>query len=199
MKTFKQVLSAFMLLCICLVFTACPNKDDDPTASLQGWYVDLNNVAKSSDFNDINTAINSREVLSTYGYGSSKTQYIASRDLFINSNGMYHDTEAYFGRLRYKIKTSIVVIQVVDKNTIKRYVAYMYQYNKGKGDVVYKLNTGAVLGTMAYYGDAQVYTYAVNENKMIVSNGDIYTITSNGLIKDGSSSTLSKYDPNSTH
>ena len=43
------------------------------------------------------------------------------------------------------------------------------------------------------------YTYTLIGNKIVVSNGDIYTIADGGIIKDGSSAILKKYDPIKLH
>ena len=160
-----------------------------------GWYTDLSKVAKQSDFNVINEAIDSKEVLSSYRTG----KYIASYDLFIGSDGQYNDSAASFGRLRFTIPTVINTIRIVDSNTLIFYVGYLYVDGRGYGDAVYKLYAGRIFGNMAYYGSPSYYTYAKADNKILVSNGDIYTIVDGGLIKDGGSSRLSKYDPTQRH
>lgn len=162
---------------------------------MTGWYTDLSKVAKQSDFNVINEAIDSKEVLSSYRTG----KYIASYDLFIGSDGQYNDSAASFGRLRFTIPTVINTIRIVDSNTLIFYVGYLYVDGRGYGDAVYKLYAGRIFGNMAYYGSPSYYTYAKADNKILVSNGDIYTIVDGGLIKDGGSSRLSKYDPTQRH
>ena len=52
---------------------------------------------------------------------------------------------------------------------------------------------------MTYYGTPSYYTYTRVDNKIIVSNGDIYTVANGGLIKDGGSSKWSKYDPSKVY
>ena len=64
-------------------------------------------------------------------------------------------------------------------------------------DVLYKFYAGPIFGKMVYRSENPTYyTYTRVENKIIVSNGDIYTIMEDGsLIEDGSSYKWSKYDP----
>jgi hypothetical protein len=78
---------------------------------------------------------------------------------------------------------------------------FLHQEGWGNGDVVYRFYAGPIFGNMEYVGyDWSYYTYAyIADNKIAVSNGDIYTIVDGGLIKDGSSSILSKYDPTKLH
>lgn len=189
------VLSLSLLLCS-FVLASCGDDGTEGTKGLKGWYIDLNNVAKASDFDKLNEAIRNNEVLSSYSYGGQRHDYVASRDLFI-VDGRYNDTNAYFGRLRYSIDMVVNAIHVVDDSTMAMYNAWLYEDGAGSGEEVYKLYAGSIFGNMTYYCSSPVYyTYVKADNKLIVSNGDIYTVTSGGgLIADGSSALMSKYDP----
>lgn len=189
-------LMPIMMAAIAIIgLSSCEKLSEGGQGSLTGWYTDLSQVAKQSDFNAINEAIDNEEVLSSYRTG----KYIASYDLFIGSDGQYNDSAASFGRLRFTIPTVINTIRIVDSNTLIFYVGYLYVDGRGYGDAVYKLYAGRIFGNMAYYGSPTYYTYAKADNKILVSNGDIYTIVDGGLIKDGGSSRLSKYDPTQRH
>jgi len=188
-----------MVAMVSLSISSCGNDDDDgggTGSGLKGWYTNLNDVAKQSDFNKLNEAINNGEVLSSYRYGGQTHTYVASRDLFIDSDGMYNDSDAYFGRLRFSIQTLINAIRIVDDHTLVFYVAWLYEDGASSDDVIYKLYAGSIFGNMTYYGSGSYYTYVKVENKIVVSNGDIYTVIDGGLILDGSSEKWSKYDPN---
>lgn len=195
MTTNRSLLS-FMSIIIAATavigLSSCEKLSEGGQGGLTGWYTDLSQVAKQSDFNAINEAIDNEEVLSSYRTG----KYIASYDLFIDSDGEFRDSNAYFGRLRFAIPIVINSIRIVDSNTLLFYVGFLYVDGRGDGDSIYKLNAGRIFGNMAYYGSPTYYTYAKADNKIIVSNGDIFTIVDGGLIKDGSSSRWSKYDPN---
>ena len=199
----KQHLS-FLLTCaycmlLCVSLTACPDdKDDDGNvpSGLKGWYTDLSYVAKESDFDELNEAINNHEKLSSYYYGGEQHTYYATRDFFFPyGDGMYSDSNGHYGRLRFSIHTLINAIQIVDDQTLLFYCAILYEDGAINEDAVYKFYAGPIFGNMAYYGEGYYYTYAKVDNKLIVSNGDIYTIVSGGLVKDGSSGVWSKYDP----
>jgi len=199
-KLFFLLLMAFSLSFVCV---ACSDDEEDEqieeideNSGIKGWYTNLNDLGKQSDFDEINKAIRNREVLSSYRYGGETHEYVASRDLFINSNGRFNDSDAYYGRLRFSAPTLINVIRILDEQTLVFYVGGLYEdgaYNDG--EALYTFYAGNIFGNMTYYGTPTYYTYAKVENKLVVTNGDIYTITSSGLIKEGSSDLLSKYDP----
>ncbi len=184
-----------MAMCV-LTTTSCRDeKEEKESSGLKGWYTDLSYVARQSDFDKINSAINSHEVLSSYHYGGSDHTYVASRDLFIDRDGRFYDSDAYFGRLRFSIHACIEVIRIVDDQTLISYIGYLYETGASRDEAIYSLYAGPIFGNMTYYAPGSYYTYVKADNKLIVTNGDIYTITSEGLIKDGSSVRLSKYDP----
>ena len=195
-KNFFYWMTILMVAIVSVNLMSCGDDDDDEGSSgMKGWYTVLGDLPSQSDFNKLNEAINKQEVLSSYTYGGKKYTYVASRDLFINSDGSYQDDDAYFGRLRFTIKNPINAIRIVDDNTLISYVAFLYIDGASTGDVVYQLDGGSNFGRMTYYGHGSYYTYVKVDDKIIVSNGDIYSITSGGLIKDGSSSMWSKYNP----
>ncbi|MDO5482973.1 MAG: hypothetical protein Q4F47_08055 [Bacteroidaceae bacterium] len=198
-KCFWSLLTLMMVAMVSLSLSSCGNDNDEDGgglgSGLKGWYTNLNDVAKQSDFNVINEAIDNEEVLSSYRYGGQIHKHIASYDEFIGSDGVYSDSNASFGRLRFTISNHINAIRIVDDTTLLFYSAWLYIDGRGSGDVVYKLHAGRIFGNMAYYGTPSYYTYAKVDNKLIVSNGDIYTVVDGGLIKDGSSAKWSKYDP----
>ena len=182
-----------MLLALVLLCASGCKKEG---GGLTGWYTDLSKPAQQSDFNEINTAINNHELLSSYGSGNN---YYATYDLFIDDDyGNYYDGAAYFGRLRNAVNKAIWALQIVDESTLKIYSGVLYPeggYGTSGKEPYYKLYAGSIFGNMAYYATPTYYTYVKSDNKIVITNGDIYTITSEGLIKDGSSMLLSKYDP----
>lgn len=188
---------------------SCGGDDDDSGgggissgggASISGiWYIDMSEIAKASDFTEIEKAIRNSEVLSSYTYGGEKHQYVASYNLFIMSSGMYNDSDAYFGRLRFSITPCVTAYRIVNSNTIMRYIGYLYveQPNTSSlGTPIYKFYAGAVFGNMAYYDNSPTtYTYIKSNNKLILSNGTILTESGNNLLLDGSSQKFTRYTP----
>ena len=184
-----------------LGFASCKDDEDAPGtgggtgSGLVGWYTNLSTVAKQSDFNEINEAIYNHELLRTYG---ENVKYYATRDLFIGSDGSFGTSGSEFGRLNGSISSGNNFVRVVDNSTIQRFTGGLCLEGAryGEGSIpAYKLYAGPIFGNMAYYGSGAYYTYVKQGNKIIVTNGDIYTIVDGGLIKDGTSEKLSKYDP----
>lgn len=192
---------------LCAGLVSCSeDKKDEPQNGIEeenglfGWYTDLDDFPVASDFDEINEAIRNREVLAEF---KKIDDIIATYDLFVDDDGAYSDSSSSCYRLRWTISDKgYIVVRIVNENTLVIYSSpfayglYVDKDGRGEGDVIYRLYGGPIFGNMTYYGDPQYYTYVKNGNKIIVSNGDIFTITSSsGLIKDGSSSVLSKYDP----
>ena len=65
----------------------------------------------------------------------------------------------------------------------------------------YRLYAGEIFGYLDYMGIESLYTYVKMDNKIVLSNGDIYTIVEGGLIEEGLnlSSKMEKYDPTKTY
>ena len=195
-KIFINTLSIIMMVLLSVNFTACSSDDDgDSGNGLTGYYLNMNYLPSQSDWAKINNAIEADEVLSSYGSGKKKHDYVASYSLFIDSNGMYHDTDAYFGRLRFTISSFINVVKIVDDNTLAFYIGTLYVEGKGSGEALYKLYAGNIFGNMAYYGTPTYYTYVKYGNKIVTSDGDIYTIVDGGLMPEESSTVWKKYNP----
>lgn len=177
---------------------SCGSDDDGGkgnTNGLYGWYINKSSVAKASDFDKINTAIANHELLTSYYYGGEYHNYYATRDLFIDDDGSYSDSHANFGKLRFSVPSQCHAIQIVNDNTIKVYYAWLYVDGKGTGDAVYRIYAGSVFGNMTYYGMPTYKTYTRMDDKLFLLDGTIYTITANGLVMDGSSEVMEKYDP----
>ena len=201
----KKNLFLGLLVCSMFMFSSCENNDlgDGVTGKgLVGYYLDLTTVAKTSDFDEINKAINNREVL--VEKSKYRDEVIATYSLFIE-NGMWNDSDHAHGRFRFYIKNPIPpVMRIIDKNTIavQGSSCFLHLEGCGNGEPVYKFYAGPIFGNMEYVtaGSWNYYTYTyIADNKIAVSNGDIYTIVDGGLIKDGSSGILSKYDPTKLH
>ena len=201
----KYLISLFTIMMVTLAglsFVSCSDDDGDDDnggGKMTGWYIDLNEPATQSDFKIIDEAINNHELLASYSYGGQRYNYYATKDLFFSSDGMYTDTDSHFGRLRFSIQSQVTVIHVIDNTTLTKYYADLYRGGASSEDKVFKIYAGPIFGNMEYCGPPTYYTYVIAGNKMIVSNGDIYTISTNGLIREGTSSLMSKYDPNVRH
>lgn len=185
-------------IAVLMLLSAC-GKDEKSESSLNGWYTDLSSVARTESFNRINQAISDNECIYTTGY-SHKYDYYATPELFFYDDGSWRSSDAHYGTCRFLPKPgcSINVINIVDRNTLVKYYATLWDPKtlSGNAEIVGSVYAGLYFGVLVYYDSSPVYyTYALVENKLVVSNGEIYTITSGGLIKDGTGVLLSKYDP----
>lgn len=205
-KLMKNKLIFLLLPMLALLFyLSCVSCSSDSAegeeqSGIKGWYVNKNDLASAGDFTEINKAIEQSEILSQYTYGGTVHKTIASRSLFIDDNGMYSDSKASFGRVRFSVNPIINVYRIIDDSTMMMYIGWLYELNatgaRGK-EMLYSFNAGHIFGTMAYYGDSPTYiTYVKKDNKILTSEGEIFTVTSSGLVKDGTSIILSKYSPN---
>ncbi len=193
-----MIMKRIVCIFICLCCIAC-GKESISTSSLKGWYTDLSSIARTSSFNRINQAIASNECIYTTGY-SHDYDYYATPELFFDDNGMWNSSDAHYGTCRFLPNPGcyISAINILNKNTIVVYFAHLWKPDKvsGQSGIVGRVYAGPYFGELVYYSDSpRYYSYTVLDNKLVVSNGDIYTVTSNGLIKDGSNVLLSKYDP----
>jgi hypothetical protein len=197
-----------------LMLSSCKSKEGDDLVGigLTGYYTDLSRVANASDFDEINQAINNNELLYVFDHRLGEDDYYyATYDLFIDKNiGAWNESEHHHGRFRFyllnKHKASIYpVIHIIDDTTIamQGMSCFIYKEGWGDGEPLYKFYAGPIFGNMEYVGHSSswmYYTYTyVGLNKIVVSNGDIYTIADGGLIQEGTSVKLSKYNPTKLH
>lgn len=91
---------------------------------------------------------------------------------------------------------SFSAIEIINKNTLKMwYFSYGIVGCKPSLDSEYYIPTNYTIGSdkiISFSTYSSMYTYVENEGKIIVTNGDIYTTTPQGLIRDGSSTILKK-------
>ena len=193
MKIFKFALLVLALVCGANSFTSCGNDADDIDGS-SGWYTVVSQIATSSDFAAITTAVNNHELLTSY----SSKKYYAAYDLFFTDDGMFTCSASHFGKYRFSVTTYNNVYHFVNSNTVVIYHAYAYKSGatgtSGK-DVVIRTYAGSVFGNLDYCATGNTYTYYKSNNKIYISNGDIMTISGSYLIPDGSSTKYSQYNP----
>lgn len=205
MKTTNKIVLLVMSLVLAASLTACTalidGLGDMEGDGLVGYYTKLDKLAKTSQFNRINQAIADNEVLSSYSSG----KYYATRKLFFESDGRWDSSAARFGACRYMPENSssvstykIDVIEIVNKNTLIKYGAWLWDPDKVSSGTktLGSVYGGRYIGDLVYavYHE-YTYTYSRLDNKLFLSNGDIYTIVDGGLVKDGSSGVLGRYNP----
>lgn len=186
----------------CVMFTSCGDDGGDGGDDLTGYYVNTESLADVLQFSRINTAISNNELLKSY----SSAKYYATRSLFFFDNGMWYSSNAHHGACRYMPKNSkgqstylINVVQIVNKNTLAFYVANLWDPDKVPydADILGSVYAGSNIGDLVYASTSKsIYSFAMVDGKLIVSNGDIYSVVNGGLIKDGTSGIMRKYNPN---
>lgn len=205
MKTTNKIVLLVMSLVLAASLTACTalidGLGDVGGDSLVGYYTKLDKLAKTSQFNRINQAIDDHELLSSY----SSTKYYATKSLFFESDGRWYSSAARFGDCRYMPKNSssvstysIDVLEVVNQNTLIKYSAWLWNPSKVSSGTktLGGVYGGENIGNLVYAVYTEhTYTYSRLDNKLFLSNGDIYTIVNGGLVKDGSSGVLERYNP----
>lgn len=186
------------LFTLILLVTALVSCDKSIEDSFSGWYADVSDIAQASDFERINEAIRNNECIYTTGYSHNYDNY-ASRDIFFTENGMWNSLSANYGTCRFLPSADhrIEAWHFVNNNTVIRHIAWLWDpsYLSPAAEYAAKTYAGPIFGELVYYCEnPSAYTYAKIENKILVSNGDIFTITDSGLIKDGTYNLLTKYN-----
>ena len=131
MKTTQTIVKRlFQRAAILIVAIACfglmsCSKDGGVGSGLKGYYTDLSKPAKASDFNELNTAINNGELLTSYHYGGQTHNHFAEYDMFVNDDGMYSDSDPSCGRLRWAIENSQITKTRVVPTHKKRFISCM--------------------------------------------------------------------------
>lgn len=176
----------FFLLTLCLL-TSC-NKEVN---SLKGWYTNLEVSTRS--FDRINQAIDNHEQLSRGFY--------ATKSAFFDNNGMWSSSDNKYGTCRFLPENRAFLYngyQIIDRSTIIFYIAWLWDPNRVPAgyEVVGRVYAGKHFGELVYCSNQMSYhTYTKVDNKLCLTNGDIFTITSSGLVKDGTSTRFRKYNP----
>lgn len=200
----SKILGIFAIVTLYFCLFSCGDDDSKGNSGnssgggLIGWYGSLNTAAKSSDFYELNKAIEAKEVL--------YANHIASADLFFFSDGLWNDTEWAHGRFRFFLsKTNKTgpfrAVHIINDNSLALYDACLCAKGSSSyGEAVYTFYAGYYFKDLAYYDTPSYYTYTKIDNKIYIPQaGTIFTITGNGLVEDGSSSVLTKYDPSKTY
>lgn len=203
-----HILCALSFLMGVLPLASCQEDDDTNTASgLTGWYAssaDLSSYsARPSDFQEIEQAIQENRLIgSTYVDKLHTLYFYASRGMFVFGDGSFGYTEnsKHYGDLYGKIKPLRYAIHIIDSKTLKVCTFSMFvdedynnSYNDEKIATIYR---GSIFKSISVYCSSTYYSYAKVDNKLICTDGDIYTVMSDGsIVEDGTSSYMKRFDP----
>lgn len=178
---FNFIACLLSFLTITLLFSC--DSDSSSGSVSTGWY-SRESFPTLSKFDAIKNDIDK-------GY-LKKTSLFSTDGSWINYNSSKYGT----------IPTTISVFKIESSNTIIYYFTTLRKTSSSSfGTKIYPIITSSdkdyyeTIGTLSYYGSPTYYTYYKDGNKLYVTNGDIFTITSTGLIKDGSSAKYTKFTP----
>lgn len=190
-----------------VVFSSCGGDDDDNSgAGSQGksWFIqvsqeELNGV--KADFTTYDPLSKRQEIIDEYN-----SKRYTSPDLFksdyMNDDGEvepYYFREYYFPNI-YRCNHG-AAWHIVDKSTIE-----VYYYSMMYGDSNNISRRLFHVGSWNYWGDIyfavrkddadpNIYTYEKIDNKIFVSNGDIFHLYDNYVVKDGGSRKMMWFTP----
>ena len=154
------------------------------------WYTyEGNTFPDASDFREVDDAINNSTVIH-YNQKTGKPSIIASYSLFVDNNGRF--TEEIY--VYYNIPYRLWMVHFINGNTLEKGWVYGGISSRAVGSTLYSVNAGKNLGTIKYCWQPSTYTYAQEGNKIITTDGDIYTISGDRLIPDGSTRAMVKYN-----
>ena len=187
---------SMMMLMILPLMTSCGGSDDDDnhdnggggdSNSAVGWYLE---GGKS----DITTVLDFYTHDNCYWDVNSNGELVNYKYIFADK-GLKSEFQFNFSTSNYTWD----VLNIVNNNTIVRYRANVYSSKAGPMPGKTQLYTfgyeglGYLLSLYSY--QSWYYTYWIDDGKLYTSEPSIFTITSNGLIRDGSSKLYVKYNP----
>ena len=188
---FWSVLAIMMVAVLSVSLMSCGGDDDDEdsggSSGIVGWY------ANSKDING--GIIEWIDMVDGWQKESAEMFGNSYQGLSFNRQGeLLIDGDVYNGRYD--------VYNIVNSNTIVRYYGHVCQYGApiaSNETFLFKFEHNT-LGTLALYGyQSFYYSYWIDEGKLYSTEPEIFTITSRGIIPDGSSDVYIKYDPENTY
>ena len=185
---FAMMLAASVMT---LTFSACGGDDDDDdnkgngsSSGLTGWYIrqDIKGSWLDISSDDYDYTFNMQgEII-----GIGKAWPYTGSEANMSTLGQVFGQDVYY---------------IPDDETFIKYEGIYYKENASSAagkTLLYKFNYGT-LGTLGLYAThSYYYTYWREGNKLYTTEDGwtVYTVTPNGIIRDGSSFVFSKYDPN---
>lgn len=191
-KYFFLFLTSICLLTSCgkNEMTAC-GKNETANADIQeaGWYTPA--TVTTSNFDRINQAIDNHEVLTSGVY--------ASPNLFFSSNGSWDSSDSRLGACRNLPDGYMINACYINNGTVVFHIGWLWDPESisASDKVIGKVYAGKNFGELVYRSAmiTSTQTYTKKDNKIYLSNGSVYTLTSSGMTKDGSGKEWRKYDP----
>lgn len=198
-----------------VVFSSCGDDDDNSGSgsNSKSWFISVS----QEELNGAKVELTTYDPLSKRQEivdekNVDKYNHIKDPNLFrsdyMNSDGIiYVPVNAGYSLYHYfKILDDINwtrdVYHIVDKSTIECYKVYM-MYGDSNNILRRMLHVGSwnYWGEIYYaikngnYSDPTIYSYVKSDNKIILSNGDIFHLYDNYVVKDGGSRKMMWFTP----
>lgn len=166
----KKLLSILTLMIV--VLSSCSNESEESTfKGMKGWYVNLKSVARTSDFNRINQAIEDNELLADYRH----VDYYATRDLFFDEYGRWSSTAAHYGACRFQPEGYLInVVEIINDNTLRFHGAWLWDpaYVPNDAEIIGAVYGGKEIGDLVYVSeDPIVYSYTIPPLDIFIAIG----------------------------
>lgn len=197
-----------------VVFSSCGGDDDDNSgAGSQGksWFIqvsqeELNGVkAELTTYDPLSKRQEIVDELSRYDRNWITDPNKFKSD-YMNQEGVVdppYGCSEYFKNFPYNSGCVGEAWHIVDKSTIEVYsnVSYMYGDSNNISRRLIHVGSWNYWGDIylaiqkEYWSDPSIYTYVKLDNKLILSNGDIFHLYDNYVVKDGGSRKMMWFTP----
>jgi len=178
------------------------DKTGNESSSVEKYYVCTSDIPRAVDFADINQSIRDHELLYSLAYirGNHEYDTYATVDLFFDDEGWWYTYDNHHGDYRFKPDhQQAEVWHFLNSNTVKVAYADLASPSVKDATILVRINVPSPLGNLVMAApsyNTTTYTYQKLDNKIIVTDGTIFTVIDDEtLLKDGSSKRLTQYDP----
>lgn len=211
MKKLQNYLVVFMMVLMgTVVFSSCGGDDDDNPgggSNNKSWFIEvsqeeLNGVkADLTTYDPLSKRQEIVDEISQYGF----TDPNKFRSDYMNHNGVVDPGYCcwdYFKNFPYGNGNVGKAWHIVDKSTIEVYYNVCFMYGDSKNIARRLIH----VGSWNYWGDIylavhkddsepSIYSYVKSDNKIILSNGDIFHLYDNYVVEDGGSRKMMWFTP----
>ena len=193
-----------------VVFSSCGDDDDNSGSgsNSKSWFItvsqeELNGAkAELTTYDPLSKRQEIVDELSAKKYNEIKDPNLFRSD-YLNSEGRISHNARYIGYYFEEVIRDGYVYHIVDKSTIECYYRVYMMYGDSNnihrrmlhvgswnywGDIYYAIEKGN-------YSEPTIYSYVKIDNKIHLSNGDIFHLYDNYVVEDGDSRKMMWFTP----
>jgi len=191
----KKILFITLSLGVFLLSSCEKDKTGKGSSSTDAYYVCTSDIPRAADFADINQSIRDNELL----YSSYQREVYATVDLFFD-DGWWSSYDNHHGIYRFKPDhQQAEVWHFINDNTVELSFADLASPSVKDATVFVRINVPSPLGNLVMAspsGSIITYTYYKRDNKIVITDGTIFTIVDDETLqKNGTSKRFTQYDP----